>query len=120
VPGKNENAKVIRFEDFELDLRSAELHREGNQQPVRLPEQPFRILILLIERQGQVVAREEIRNLLWPDNTVVEFEHSINAAINRLRQTLGDSANEPHFIETLARRGYRWKVPTKWKREEQG
>jgi len=94
----------VRFEDFELDLRAAELRREG-EPSVYLPEQPFLILTLLLEHPKQVVLREEIRNRLWPNDTIVEFEHSISVAMNRLRQALGDSANDPHYIETLARRG---------------
>ena len=80
----------------------------------QLPEQPFRILLILLSRPGELVSRDEIRNSLWPNGTVVEFEHSINAAVNRLRQMLGDSAENPHLIETLARRGYRWKSKVIW------
>jgi eukaryotic-like serine/threonine-protein kinase len=105
--------RVARFEGFELDLRAGELRREGNP-AVGLAEQPFRILEMLLERPGEVLMREEIRAALWPNGTVVEFEHSINAAINRLRQVLGDSVDAPHYIETLARRGYRWKVKVAW------
>ena len=100
---------VVRFEDFELNLRTGELRRAGAD-TVHLPEQPFQILALLLERPGEVVLREDIRSRLWPNNTIVEFEHSISAAMNRVRQALGDSANDPHYIETLPRRGYRWKV----------
>jgi serine/threonine protein kinase len=96
----------VRFEDFQLDLRMGELRR-NNGKTVRLPEQPFRILTMLLDRPGDVVTRDEIRKKLWPNDTVVEFEHSISAAMNRLRQALGDSAENPRFIETLARRGYR-------------
>ena len=105
---------VFRFEKFELDLRAAEL-REDEGRTVRLPEQPFQILLMLLEHQGEVVTREELRKRLWPNDTIVEFEHSISAAMNRLRQALGDAAENPHFIETLARRGYRWMVPVEWK-----
>jgi serine/threonine protein kinase len=101
---------VVRFADFRLDLRAGELHRP-DAKPVRLPDQPFRILRTLIEHPGQVVTREELRKCLWPNDTIVEFEHSISAAMNRLRQVLGDSADSPRFIETLARRGYRFMVP---------
>src|SRR5215472_10163329 len=100
----------IRFEDFELDLRSGELRREGGS-IVRLTEQPFRILVLLLDHPQEVVTREEIRKQLWPNDTVVEFEHSISAAMKKLRQALGDSAENPRYVETLARRGYRWMVP---------
>src|SRR6185369_5236786 len=101
---------VAQFEGFELDLRSAEL-RKPNGTTVRLSEQPLRILVALLERPGELVLREDLRKRLWPNDTVVEFEHSISAAVNRLRQVLGDSAENPKFIETFARRGYRWKTP---------
>jgi serine/threonine protein kinase len=111
--------RVARFEEFELDLRAGELRRDGNPS-VGLADQPFRILGMLLERPGEVLMREEIRAALWPNGTVVEFEHSINAAINRLRQVLGDSVEEPHYIETLARRGYRWKVEVEWAENGKG
>jgi serine/threonine protein kinase/tetratricopeptide (TPR) repeat protein len=104
---------VVRFEGFELDLRTAELRRSG-EPLLKLSEQPFQILAMLLERRGDLVTREEIRSSLWPNGTIVEFEHSINAAINRLRLVLGDSAENPRFVETLARRGYRWMVPVQW------
>jgi serine/threonine protein kinase/tetratricopeptide (TPR) repeat protein len=104
---------VIRFEGFRLDLRAAEL-RHSTGRTVRLPEQPFQILMMLLAQPGVVVTQEEIRQRLWPNGTVVEFEHSISAAMNRLRQALGDSAESPRFIETLARRGYRFIVPVQF------
>src|SRR5271155_1394877 len=107
----------MRFEGFELDLRAGELRQGAGQnggKTVRLAEQPFLILTMLLERPGQVVTREEIRKRLWPNDTIVEFEHSISAAMNRLRQALGDSAEEPRFVETLARRGYRFMVPVQF------
>jgi eukaryotic-like serine/threonine-protein kinase len=103
-----QSPEVIRFGIFEVDLRSGELRRNGLR--VRLPEQSFRILAMLLTRGGEVVTREEIRTKLWPNNTIVEFDHSINAAIRRLREALNDSAEDPRFVETLARRGYRLKV----------
>jgi serine/threonine protein kinase len=109
VPEARTPQSVIRFEGFELDLRSGELRRNGGK-TLRLSEQPFRILVLLLERPQEVVTREELRKKLWPNDTIVEFEHSISAAMNRLRQALGDSAEEPRYIETLARRGYRLMV----------
>jgi len=104
---------VASFTGFRLDLRAGELRPEGGK-TVRLPDQPFRILKKLLEHTGQVVTREELRKCLWPNDTIVEFEHSISAAINRLRQALGDSAEQPRFIETLARRGYRFMVPVEF------
>src|SRR5215831_1924049 len=104
---------VARFEGFELDLRSTEL-RKPNGTTIRLSEQPLRILVALLERPSELVLREELRKRLWPNDTIVEFEHSINAAMNRLRQALNDSSDKPSYIETLARRGYRWMVPVQW------
>lgn len=94
---------------FQFDLKTGELCK-GNQR-TRLQEQPFQILLMLVERSGELVTREEIREKLWPDGTVVEFDHSINAAIKRLRQALDDPADSPKYIETVARRGYRLVVP---------
>ena len=99
---------LVRFGPFELDLETAELQAAGRT--VRLPEQQFQILQMLLLREGGVVSREEIRKKLWPNDTVVEFDRSINAAIMKLRISLGDTADKPGFIETLARRGYRLMV----------
>jgi serine/threonine protein kinase/Tol biopolymer transport system component/DNA-binding winged helix-turn-helix (wHTH) protein len=99
----------VRLGAFEVDLRAGEL-RDG-EHTVRLQEQPFQILSMLIARGGEVVTREEIRNKLWPNDTVVEFDHSINAAIKKLRRELGDTAEAPKYVETVARRGYRLLVP---------
>jgi len=109
----NASKGIVHFEAFELDLRTAELRKDGAK-PVRLPEQPFRILSMLLEHPREVVSREEIRKKLWPNDTIVESEHSISAAMNRLRQALSDSADNPRYIETLARRGYRLIVPVEW------
>jgi TolB-like protein/DNA-binding winged helix-turn-helix (wHTH) protein/Tfp pilus assembly protein PilF len=99
-------ASVVKFGAFELDLQARELRNRGVR--MRLRDQSIEILAMLLQRQGEVVTREEIRQRLWPDGTVVEFEHSVNSAVNRLRDALGDSPNKPHFIETLPRRGYRF------------
>src|SRR5215471_12388709 len=115
--GIGRSESIARFEGFELDVRSAEL-RKPNGITIRLSEQPLRILIALLERPGELVLREDLRKRLWPNDTIVEFEHSINAAMNRLRQALGDSADTPKFIETLARRGYRWKTPVTWEQPQ--
>jgi len=109
----NTSKRSVRFAAFEFDLRSGELRKDGAK-PVRLPEQPFRILAMLLEHAGEVVSREEIRKKLWPNDTIVEFEHSISAAMNRLRQALGDSADKPRYIETLVRRCYRLMVAVQW------
>lgn len=98
--------RLIRFGEFELDVRAAELCKGG--QKIRLQEQPFRILVMLLERPGDVVLREDIRKRLWPNGTIVEVGHGINAAVLRLREALGESAENPRYIETLARRGYRF------------
>jgi serine/threonine protein kinase/Tol biopolymer transport system component len=100
---------IARFGPFELDLAAGELQKNGRK--VRLPEQQFQILQMLLLRDGQMVSREEIRKRLWPNDTVVEFDRSINAAIMKLRSALDDSADAPRFIETVARRGYRLLVP---------
>jgi DNA-binding winged helix-turn-helix (wHTH) protein len=107
--GASTSPSVVRFGEYELDLRTAELRRRS--QRIRLQEQPFLILLELLEHPGQLVTREEIRQRLWPGNTTVEFDHSINAAIKRLRDSLADSAESPRFIETIAKRGYRFIAP---------
>jgi serine/threonine protein kinase/Tol biopolymer transport system component len=99
---------VIRFASFQLDLRAGELRRNGVK--VRLPDQSIQVLAKLLDHAGEVVTREELQQELWPNGTIVEFEAGINAAIKRLRQALEDSAEEPKFIETLPRRGYRFLV----------
>jgi eukaryotic-like serine/threonine-protein kinase len=99
-------SRLLRFGVFEVDLESRELRKRGIR--LHLPEQSFEILAMLLERPGEVVTREEIRGRLWPHGTVVEFEHSVNSAVKRLRDCLGDSATSPRFIETLPRRGYRF------------
>ncbi|MBZ5658266.1 MAG: protein kinase [Acidobacteriia bacterium] len=113
MPGIGRSENLVRFEGFELDLRTGELRKDGDK-TVRLSEQPLRVLVALLERPGDLVLREDLRKRLWPNDTIVEFEHSIGSAVNRLRQALGDSAENPRFIETLARRGYRWKPPLEW------
>src|SRR5579859_13511 len=102
-------AGIIRFGAFELDSKSGELRKSGLK--IHLREQPFRILAMLLERPGEIITREEIQKILWPNDTVVEFEHSINAAIKALRVALGDDADNPRFVETLPRRGYRFIAP---------
>ena len=99
----------VRFASFELDVRSRELCHDGKR--IRLQEQPFEILRLMLERPGDVVTREELQQRLWPDGTFVDYEHSLNAAVKRLRAALGDDADNPKFVETLPRRGYRFIAP---------
>ena len=107
-----------RFGPFELDVRAGELRTPDRR--VRLQQQPFQILMLLLDSAGEVVTREEIRRALWSDGTFVEFEHSIGTAMKKLRQALGDDAADPRYIETLTRRGYRWLVPVEWEASRTG
>ena len=102
----------VRFGTFEFDLKAGELSGSGRR--VLLQEQPFLVLRILIEHDGELVSREEIQRKLWPNDTVVDFDHSINAVIKKLRRILGDSAGKPRYIETVARRGYRLMVPVEW------
>src|SRR4051812_9348122 len=99
----------VRFGGFELDLKSGELRSTDTAESknVLLREQAFQVLRMLLDREGKIVTREEIKSRLWANDTVVDFDHSINATINTLRRALGDSADHPRYIETLARRGYR-------------
>src|ERR1051326_1672396 len=106
--GEN-GARRVHFGTFEVDLHAGELRRNGSK--VRLQEQPFQVLTLLLERPGSVVTREELQKRLWAADTFVDFDHSLNAAIRRLRDALGDSAENPRFVETVARRGYRFVAP---------
>src|SRR4051794_37271480 len=96
----------LRFGVFEADLRTGELRKRGVR--IRLQEQPFQVLALLLERPGELVTRDELRGRLWSADTFVDFDHGLNKAINKIREALGDSAENPHFVETVARRGYRF------------
>jgi len=102
-------SSIVRFGEFTVDLEAGELLRGGVK--VKLQGQPFQILVILLNRPGHIVSREELRRSLWASDTFVDFEHGLNAAINRLREALGDSSDEPRFIETLPRRGYRFIFP---------
>jgi cholera toxin transcriptional activator len=99
-------SQTVRFGTFEADLQARELRKQGRR--LRVQEQPFSVLAVLLERAGTVVTREELRTRIWPADTFVDFDHSLNTAINKLRDVLGDSATNPRFIETIARRGYRF------------
>src|SRR5437660_8925062 len=101
--------RIVRFGVFEADLQAGELRKSGIR--IRLQEQPFQVLALLLEHPGDVVTRENLREKLWPADTFVDFDHSLNTAINKIREALGDSAGNPRFVETLARRGYRFIAP---------
>lgn len=102
-------SRLIRFGTVQVDLRAGELHKNGSR--IRLPEQPFQVLALLIEHAGDVVTREELRRQLWSEDTFVDFDQGLNKAINKIRSALGDSAERPRYIETLPKRGYRLIVP---------
>src|SRR5271163_4167031 len=101
----------LRFGVFEVDLRAGELHKHGLR--VRLQEQPLQVLTMLLEHPGEVVTREELQKKLWPADTFVDFDHGLNKAINKIRDVLGDSAESPRFVETIARRGYRFLAEVK-------
>jgi eukaryotic-like serine/threonine-protein kinase len=101
--------RIFSFADFTLDLRARELRRNGIR--LKLPGQPFAVLAMLLEHSGEVVTREELRAHLWQEETFVDFDHSLNVAINKLRETLCDSAEQPRFIETIPRTGYRFIEP---------
>src|SRR5580693_4307829 len=101
--------RIIRFGAYEADLREASLTKAGIR--IRLQEQPFQILVLLLEHPGQIVTREEIRHKLWSDDTFVEFDDALNTAVRKLRSALNDSADNPRFLETVPRRGYRFVAP---------
>jgi TolB-like protein/DNA-binding winged helix-turn-helix (wHTH) protein/Tfp pilus assembly protein PilF len=109
IPTSTLRARVSRFDDFELDVRSGELRKHGLR--LRLRGQPLQVLAILLNRPGDVVTREEIRSQIWSADTFVDFEHSLHNAIARLRETLGDSAETPRYIETLPRHGYRFIAP---------
>lgn len=109
APQTSPGPRILRFGLFEADLQAGELRRNGVR--VRLQEQPFQVLALLLSRPGEVVTREQLREKLWPADTFVDFDHSLNTAINKIREALGDSASNPRFVETLARRGYRFIAP---------
>ena len=105
----NYEARLLRFGVFEADLDAGELRKNGAR--IRLQEQPFQVLAALLQNAGQVVTRDRLREEIWPADTFVDFDHSLNTAVNKIRESLGDSASSPRFVETLARRGYRFIAP---------
>jgi DNA-binding winged helix-turn-helix (wHTH) protein len=109
TPSSNREARLLRFGVFEANLTAGELRKNGAR--IRLQEQPFQVLATLLQNAGQVVTRENLRAKIWPADTFVDFDHSLNTAINKIREALGDSASSPRFVETLARRGYRFIAP---------
>src|SRR5437764_10691264 len=106
MPSSSALVRVLRFGLFEVDLPSGELRKAGVR--VKLHDQPFQVLTILIDRAGELVTREEIKKRLWPGDTFVDFDHGLNNAVNRLREALDDSAALPRYVETLPRRGYRF------------
>jgi DNA-binding winged helix-turn-helix (wHTH) protein len=112
TPQSSPAGRIVRFGVFEADLSAGELRKSGRR--VRLQEQPFQILALLLERPGEVITREEVRQKLWAADTFVDFDHSLNTAIKKVREALGDSASSPRYVETMARRGYRFLAPVEW------
>jgi cholera toxin transcriptional activator len=106
---ETEPAGRYRFGVFEVDASTGELRRQGIL--VRLNAQPFQVLLMLVERPGEVLTRDEISRALWSDGTFVDYEHGVNSAVNRIREALGDAASSPRYVETLARRGYRFLAP---------
>src|ERR1700680_2870827 len=102
-------APRYRFGAFEADASTGELRRQGIR--IKLNAQPFQVLLMLLERPGDLLTREEISRELWPDGTFVDYEDGVNSAVNRVREALGDPASNPRFVETLARRGYRFVAP---------
>ena len=109
MPSAPQARRVLTFGEFQLDVQSGELRKGGGT--IRLPDQPFRLLLLLLDRAGEVVTREELRDTLWAAGTFVDFDTGLNSVVRKLRDTLGDSAEHPGFIETLPRRGYRFIAP---------
>ena len=106
---ESQPARRYRFGAFEADSATGELRRQGLR--LKLNAQPFQVLLMLLDRPGEVLTREEISRELWPDGTFVDYEHGVNSAVNRIREALGDAASSPRFVETLARRGYRFVAP---------
>ena len=103
---RSQAGETFRFSPFEADLREMELRKRGVK--LRLQEQPFQVLAILLRRAGETVTREELRSEIWPADTFVDFDHSLNTAINKIREVLGDSAASPHYVETVPKRGYRF------------
>src|SRR5215475_14018078 len=111
MPAPASSTDRVQFGLFELDLQRAELRKHGVK--VKLQEQPLKVLQVLLENPGQIVSRDELRQRVWPANTFVEFDQGLYSAMARLRDALGDSSDSPRFIETVARRGYRFIAPVR-------
>src|SRR4029077_7346268 len=111
MQGNPQDRVRLRFGVFEIDIRAGEMRQHGLQ--VRLQEQPFQVLATLLEHPGEVVTREDLQKKLWPADTFVDFDHGLNKAISKIREALHDSAESPRFVETVARRGYRFLAEVK-------
>src|SRR5882724_8270589 len=109
TPPSGSESRLVQFAVFEVDLAAGELRKNGAR--LRLQEQPFQVLAVLLESAGRVVTRDDLRQKIWPADTFVDFDHSLNTAVNKIREALGDSASSPRFVETLARRAYRFIAP---------
>src|SRR5881394_2017770 len=103
------SSQIVRFGLFEADLQTGELRKNGVKVP--LQGQPFQVCAILLSRSGELVSREELRQQVWPEDTFVDFDHALNTAITKIRLALGDQADNPRFVETLPRRGYRFIAP---------
>jgi len=106
------SAQIVSFGVFTADLRSGELYKNGIK--VRLERQPFQVLSMLLETPGELVSREELRNRIWPQDTFVDFDHALNTAVTKIRVAVGDDADNPRFVETVPRRGYRFVCARQW------
>src|SRR5664279_1678657 len=102
-------SRVFRFGAFELNEATGELRKQGIR--IKLHSQPFQVLVMLLERPSELVTREEMRQRLWGDDTIVDFDHGLNTAVNKLREALGDTASQPRHVETVSGRGYRFIAP---------
>jgi len=109
MPTPTPTSDVLRFGIFQLDLKARELHKAGVK--VKLQEQPLRVLAMLVEHAGQVVTREQLQEKIWPTDVYVTFDQGLNNAIKKVRDALGDSADNPRFVETISKRGYRFVAP---------
>lgn len=109
MPSSASSTKIVRFGVFEVDLKSCELRKQGVR--LKLPEQPFQVLAVLLEKPGDIITRDELHSRLWQGDTFVDFDHGLNNAVMKLREVLGDSSDNPRFVETIPRRGYRFIAP---------
>jgi DNA-binding winged helix-turn-helix (wHTH) protein len=106
MTSETQASRLVQFGDFAIDPRAGELFKKGAK--IKLQQQPFQVLAILLERPGDLVTREELRERIWPADTFVDFDHSLNTAVKKLRQALGDGSKKPRFVETLPRKGYRF------------